>query len=85
MCSVRIEEIGAGETAKQRLHARPPGLVSFSDDLTDESPSRGSCAPTRTVVDPPKHILLINLLTNSPKMTIAGANVDLELVQAPLR
>jgi hypothetical protein len=83
MCSVRIEEIGARETAKQRLHAWPLGLVSFSDDLTDSL--HVVRVPTRPVVDPPKQILLINLLTNSAEMTIAGANVDLELVQASLR
>jgi P-type Mg2+ transporter len=33
----------------------------------------------------PKQILLINLLTDCPEMTIAGDNVDLELVQAPRR
>jgi P-type Mg2+ transporter len=33
----------------------------------------------------PKQILLINLLTDFPEMTIAGDNVDLELVQAPRR
>ena len=33
----------------------------------------------------PKQILLINLLTNLPEMTIAGDNVDPELVQAPRR
>jgi hypothetical protein len=37
------------------------------------------------VVDPTKQTLLINLLSNSPEMTIAGTNVDLELVQTPLR
>ena len=33
----------------------------------------------------PKQILLINLLTDFPEMTIAGDNVDDELVQAPRR
>jgi Mg2+-importing ATPase len=33
----------------------------------------------------PKQILLINLLTDFPEMTIAGDNVDPELVQAPRR
>lgn len=33
----------------------------------------------------PKQILLINLLTDFPEMTIASDNVDLELVQAPRR
>lgn len=33
----------------------------------------------------PKQILLINLLTDFPEMTIAGDNVDPELVEAPRR
>jgi P-type Mg2+ transporter len=33
----------------------------------------------------PKQILLINLLTDFPEMTIAGDNVDPELVQGPRR
>ncbi len=33
----------------------------------------------------PKQILLINLLTDFPEMTIAGDNVDPEMVQAPRR
>ncbi len=33
----------------------------------------------------PKQVLLINLLTDFPEMTIAGDNVDPELVQAPRR
>ncbi len=33
----------------------------------------------------PKQILLINLLTDFPEMTIAGDNIDPELVQAPRR
>ena len=33
----------------------------------------------------PKQILLINLLTDLPEMTIAGDNVDAELVEAPRR
>lgn len=33
----------------------------------------------------PKQILLINLLTDFPEMTIASDNVDLELMQAPRR
>ena len=33
----------------------------------------------------PKQILLINLLTDFPEMTIAGDNIDPEMVQAPRR
>jgi P-type Mg2+ transporter len=33
----------------------------------------------------PTQILLINLLTDFPEMTIAGVNVDLKSVQAPRR
>jgi len=78
------EEIGADKTAKPRFHARPLGLVSFSDDLTDDSLHVVRALQRGQLSIRGNRFCSLIYSPIFPEMTIARANVDIELVQTPL-